>query len=615
VPVGVSAALSLVAFAQGGYFPSAWGWSAVGFWWAVVLTLLLRRDEIVPASAALAVLIMVALTAWTGLSVIWSSDVTHSILETERVLAYTGVLAAFVLVPPPGRRQGLVLGVFGCAVAVCLWALGTRLFPDILGFSTLSVGPGRLFAPIGYWNGLGIVAAVALLLALALIDEGRSPAMRLAAAAAAPPMACVLYLTFSRGALAGLAIGSLVWLIIAPRRLRLVLVALVMSPACLLPVFTAAKLNAVTRPDLSLSAATEDGHKLALALIVAIAWSAGVGLALAWAERFAPGPGVRRAFATVLMVIVVVGASAEVARYGSPATQASNAAAAFTSPPPTAIGDPARLTSLSLDNRNALWSVAWREYTSHPAFGSGAGTFEQYWVRDRGQTFTSQWAHGLYIGELAELGPVGLGLVVALTVVVLVGALAARTDSLGVATGACLVALFVHTAVDWDWQLPAVTMLTLALAAYSLLRPSKRNIWLGPAQSRTLIGVGFVALALSAAGLGSNLPIERAQDALNTGHLSDARTDAEQARTLAPWSDQPWSLLGQVSQASGNRADALRDYSQWVRKTPDDWSAWASLAGVSHGGQRTKAVRRACILNPFATLLNRPCSDRLGGPG
>src|SRR6185436_5828970 len=73
---------------------------------------------------------------------------------------------------------------------------------------------GRLAAPLGYWNAMGAVAAIGLVLSAGLAgDPTRAPRTRALAAAATPLLGAGLILSFSRGgilaAVAGLAVTLL----------------------------------------------------------------------------------------------------------------------------------------------------------------------------------------------------------------------------------------------------------------------------------------------------------------------------------------------------------------------------------------------------------------------
>ena len=67
-----------------------------------------------------------------------------------------------------------------------------------------------------------------------------------------------------------------------------------------------------------------------------------------------------------------------------------------------------------LGDRAQYWRVAWRAFERHPLLGSGAGTFDEQWLRYRGSGVSVRDAHSLYLETLSELGVVGLLLLVAL---------------------------------------------------------------------------------------------------------------------------------------------------------------------------------------------------------
>jgi hypothetical protein len=108
-------------------------------------------------------------------------------------------------------------------------------------------------------------------------------------------------------------------------------------------------------------------------------------------------------------------------------------------------------------NRPHYWHVAWHEVRLNPWLGSGAGTFDRYWLLYRPVSSFARDAHSLYLETLAELGPVGLALLlVALGLPLLV--LRHRRDPLLATAAAGYAAYLLHTGVDWDWELPVVTL-------------------------------------------------------------------------------------------------------------------------------------------------------------
>jgi O-antigen ligase len=158
------------------------------------------------------------------------------------------------------------------------------------------------------------------------------------------------------------------------------------------------------------------------------------------------------------------------------------------------------LTRLVSENRMRYWEVAWADYREHPLLGSGAGTFGEFWLdHGTGPGFT-RTAHSLYLQSLAELGPVGLVLALAVVAVPLVAlALSPRRDPLVATATAGYVTYVVHAGVDWDWEMPAVTLAGLFCGASVLVatRPDVVRPLARPAR-RALVVTALAAAALAA---------------------------------------------------------------------------------------------------------------------
>ena len=85
--------------------------------------------------------------------------------------------------------------------------------------------------------------------------------------------------------------------------------------------------------------------------------------------------------------------------------------------------------------------------------------------------------------------------------------------------------------------------------------------------------------------------------------MSEAADSARTARTLQPWSPEPWRVLGNVQHAEGSLAAARRYYRSGLRKDPDEWELWLQLGLVSDGRARRAAFARAAELNPRSPEL------------
>ena len=97
-----------------------------------------------------------------------------------------------------------------CAiVAISLFSLGTRLFPNVLRvYDPTAIN--RLAQPIGYWNGLSVFTALGIVLALGFAAHGRTRVARTTAAALLVPLLATFYFTFGRTGWIALAAGALV---------------------------------------------------------------------------------------------------------------------------------------------------------------------------------------------------------------------------------------------------------------------------------------------------------------------------------------------------------------------------------------------------------------------
>jgi O-antigen ligase len=116
-----------------------------------------------------------------------------------------------------------------------------------------------------------------------------------------------------------------------------------------------------------------------------------------------------------------------------------------------------QLGSIAGENRPHYWHVAAYDVKDHPLLGSGAGTFGDYfWRYHRPPAGFTRLAHSLYLQTLAELGPLGLALLVAALVLPLAFVRGRQTPLVAAVAGAYL-AFLLHAAIDWDWTVTALT--------------------------------------------------------------------------------------------------------------------------------------------------------------
>jgi O-antigen ligase len=121
-------------------------------------------------------------------------------------------------------------------------------------------------------------------------------------------------------------------------------------------------------------------------------------------------------------------------------------------------------------NRYAYWRVAWRAFKHEPLRGVGAGGWAVWWLRDRPFADAAADAHSLPLQTLAELGLVGLCLLLTFFGGIAFAAVRAMRASPALAAGpvGALVVYLIHAPLDWDWQMPAVTLVALVAAGMVL---------------------------------------------------------------------------------------------------------------------------------------------------
>ena len=600
VGTAAAAALTIVtlAFASGGYPPSDHGVLILAFT-LVVLVVVFVADE-VPLDRRSVALVggLAGLALWALASVVWSPAASWPVLEAERGLLYAAAAAALVLVVTRERVASVVAGIVAGATAVSLYALSTRLFPGHVGGPYDPASGYQLAAPIGYWNALGLLLVFGLLLGAGLGLHG-SPRRRMFAGAALVPLAVALYFTFSRGALLALLAGIVV-LIVLERRAAAGLPVLAFAPA--LGILLAASAPALTKAGAPLEAAQAQGQRLAWQLAALLFF----GGFVAWAFNRVAGR-VRihfrggRLIAVAALIALSALALAALAREGGPGAAADRALQAFRQEPPPISGTlDRRLLSVSGHGRADYWRVAARMVERSPLLGEGAGGFERRWTEERPAPNNARDAHNLYLETLAELGPIGLTLLLVALGAPLLGLGRARRTTLVPAAAAAYVAFLVHAAVDWDWELPLLVLPALACA--TILVAEARVVPPVPlTASRRGVGVAAAAIAIAVALVAhvGNRSIAASVMALERGDTSGAASAARRARAWSPWSHEPWQLLGEVQLAERDDKAARRSLAEAIRRAPEEWRLWFDLAIVSEGHEARVAITRARELNPL----------------
>jgi hypothetical protein len=606
-PVAVVAGVPVLGlgFAEGGYFATAWGWAALAFLWCGAVTLVLKRKLRIGVLDAVFVGDLAALLMWTLASTIWSASPSESVLEVQRGLVYLAAAATLVVVVERRSVGWLLGGLLGAIGLTCGYGLMTRLFPRTFGVSE-PLGAYRLAEPIGYWNALGVLAAMGAVLAfgLAVPASRRGRALLGAVLVVLLP---ALYFTFGRAAWVALGFGlAATFLIARGRRRALGSAIMLIAPWCGVAVALAAGAPALTTSGAPVDEIADAGRRLAVGIAFLAGAAALATLAQPRLEAALSALPLRRVRPAIAGAVIAAALGAAlvgcVVAAGGPERLLGSLGNRFSTPPaPTGGHLDQRLFSLYGEGRAAVWRVAADGAWTHPVAGIGAGAFEQHWLANRPQPQNFRDAHNLYLETFVELGIVGLALLVTMLAVPVVAAVRAREDPLVPAAAGGLVCYLVHAAFDWDWEMPAVTVAALACAAatLALARPDAARALSWQARAMALAAVVALA-AVAIVGLVGNGAVGASIAALRSGDYQRAEREAGRATRWSPWSAEPWRWLGEARLARGDAVGARRSFAHALRRAPRDWALWYGIALTTEGAARRRAIARATALNPLS---------------
>ncbi len=443
----------VIAFFAGGYFDEPRSWAGLVAWLLVAVGAVLAPRPW-PRTIAVKVAIggLLALALWTLLSTTWAPIAGDAYHRGQTAMLYAGgLIAALLLLRGSPILRAVEPAVVAGTLVVIGYGLSERLLPALLHFQHSVSAEGRLEQPLTYWNGMGELAAIGLVVALRIAGTAtRHRALRLFATAAAVPLGVGLYISFSRGALFAAAAGVVTLVVVAPSREQWRSGALALGGAVVGAALTA-RWHSFTSLIGSPATREHQGTLVLILLVAAILIATGAQWLLI--RREAPRP-VRLPRRTPLVALVVICAGLALAI-------AVGAKERSTQP---LSGGANRLGTLQ-SNRYSYWDVALRAFSAEPIRGVGAGGWSVYWLRYRPVAEFAQDAHSLPLQTLAELGLVGLALLLATLGGIAVAARRALARAPALAAGpiAGVVTYLAHSPLDWDWEMPAVTLTAIIL--------------------------------------------------------------------------------------------------------------------------------------------------------
>jgi hypothetical protein len=567
----------------------------------------LPRPEL-SREALVALAFLVAFTCWTGLSVIWSIEGDRSWAYLNRGLVYLAFAMAGLALGAYVRRWSHVLaGVLALPLG---WALLGKAVPALGGSGRVA----RLSSPIGYWNALGLLFAMALPLALWLAAR-REHRHWLRAAGVVYVYALVvgLLLTYSRGGVLAAGAAVVLWLALGTPRVESAAALLLGGGAGLGVAVWAFSRPGLAEDGQSHAARVHDGAWFAVVFCLAAVAVGALAYLGSLAEERRPLSDFRRQLVGrvalgVLVVGVVVGL-AGLAVESKPEGWFRDFAAQPTDP--TQQAGPQHLTTASSSSRWLWWKEAWHAWNGQPLRGTGAGSFELTHRLLRTNSIVVTEPHNVPLQFLSETGLVGFFFALGSIGVAGVGVVR-RLRSLeggeraAAAALAVLVAAYVlHSLVDFDWDFVAVSapffLSVGALLGGRLVRDEPRLVWT-PVPAAV---AATVALSLLTPWFAER-STDSARTAIADGRPLRAYRDARDARSLNPLGLDPLLVQALALEQLGDFQGARVLYIDGVRLQPLNWRPWYELGRFEEGQEdwvrAIQPLERSVALDPLNPL-------------
>jgi len=587
-----------------------------------------------PALVWVAVGLLAAFAVWCGITLLWSVAPDRTWAYVNRSVAYmlVVVLAIAAASSAPRVIERIAYGWLAVALACALYALAGKVMPGAtilgVGFNHTDVA-SRLRAPLEYWNALALVMVLAVPIALRLTtDPARRERTRLFGLVSLYVLLLILGMTYSRGGIVAFTVALVVVTVLGREKLRglaVVGVTIVASIPVLGLAFSRPALKAINIP---LDQRTPDGIVLGLVLAGSLIGLLIAGWYLLRLEERATWSDentqlVWRAIAATVAVFAVFALGAIATADGGPRGFAHDAWEKFTKTSEDKVSDPARVISTNSGNRWVWWEEAAGAWSAKPLGGWGAGSFPVTHKLYRQVELGVVQPHNVPLQFLAETGLIGALIVMGAVALLFYAALQrvramgqGREREIAVALLAGAFAWLVHGLVDWDWDIPGVTVpallfLGVLVAVRAPARPP------GVVRPDHGIAARSAALALACVALGltivsAGLPMladSKASSALavstdaSESELQAATAQADLAARLDPTAVRALLGAAAIEQGRGRLLDAKRYLLKAVKRQPYSSAAWERLLRLTletadrPGAQA--AGRRLLALDPI----------------
>jgi hypothetical protein len=612
--------VAYLGFSGGGYDLLVWGEVGLVVWWALLLAAILGVVRLRGAGAAVWVPLgaLAGLTVWTALGLSWGHSAERGVVELARLVTYLGLFVGAVMVARAGQGRALVGGVAVALAAIGGIALLSRLhpawFPAPKG-SDLLAERNRLDYPLNYFNGLAALLGLGITVLAGLAVVARGQVSRAVSAAALPAMVLALYFTLSRGGFLAAGVGLLTLLALAPDRLPKLASLLVPAAGSAVLILVASGRQDL-QDGLRTATAEHQGNGLLLLTLgvcvaVGLLAPAAAGLGRQLTGGWRPSP----ARAAAVAVVVAVAAATLFLSVGG-AQAVSDGWRTFREPniQPTANQSATRLTSVSGRGRYQFWRSALDAGQQEPLHGIGPGGFAYWWAEHGRLDRFIQNAHSLYLETFAELGIVGLALVLVFVGSLLLGgarsALGGGDRGLASVCVAGCGSFAVSAAIEWVWQIPVLPAAFLILGAAAVARWS-REIGPRPGWAGRLgfAAVGVAALVALTPPVIGNASLRSSEQAVAAGRLAEGLGDARSAERAQPYAGSPKVQRALIEERGGDLVAADRAIREATSAEPRDWRIWIIRSRIEARRGRARsalsAYRRAQALSPHSVLFKR----------
>jgi O-Antigen ligase len=610
------------------------------------------------AWGAVTLALFMALAGLTYASIAWSVQPANSWLEANRTLSYLAAFGAALTLARlfPSRWRALIGAIATAAAVVCGYALLVKVFP---GTFDQSDQLGRLQAPFGYWNAVGLMCALGIVPCLWAGARRDGPVvLRALAAPAIAVLLAALVLAYSRGAVLAAVVGVTVWFWLAPLRLRSALILALGAAGGGAIAAWGLRTRGISADGVSLAARTSAGHSFGIVILVALILTAAAGwLGVLALDRVPASERIRRRLAIGLLLgVALIPVGGLVALAGSSRGFTGEVSHIWTNLTNANghVGDqPSRLVDLS-NSRPHYWSQAITLGEHHLLAGVGALGFATAQPGSAGPVWNPQHghvvhAHGYLAETFADFGLIGLAVSLALLVAWAlatarslelpwprrspptrpppaderrssaalgldpadIGASAFTAERAGlVALLAVVITFGVHSLIDWTWFIPGTAVPALASAGWLVgrgplsepvgRRERRRRLSRAPGAAAVVASVIVIALVAAwviVQPLRSSDSYSAAVTAAVEGHAGAALSDGRAAGVEDPVSVDPLFLLSQIYTGLGNHAAARGELVQATVRQPSNPQTWQQLGcyDYAHHDSRSSAELRRVV--------------------